>query len=371
MRGACVARLAVLTLVVLVSVPAAFSSAQKTTEFEKTRVVRRVEIHGNRAFSSGKLRGFLRTRGESFWRPWHHSPYRSDFLRFDRVTLQSYYRRRGYLETQVDSVRTDPVPGTDSKVDVRFFLTEGPLSRLSAIVLEGTAPLAENEVLKVLKQKPNDPVDIARVEVDRQAIEDHYANLGFAAVQVRDSLAAESIRVTVFYRIDPGPIARVRDVGVEGLHVTRRLVVAREVTVHSGDVLSRKKLADSQQRIYDTGLYSDVVFERGDIDSATHLTDLHLTVRERKMAWVDAGLGYGTLDQLRLTSEWGQRNIGREGIRFVVGGRMGVVVNRPIRRWTLGNRRGDASLTQPWTFGTRTRTTLSAYAEEIVRTQTG
>ena len=106
--------------------------------------LRRVEIHGNKAFSSGKLRGFLRTRGKSFWRPWHHYPYRSDFLRFDRATLQSYYRRRGYLAAQVDSVRTDPVPANDAKVDVSFFLTEGPLSRLSGILLEDTAPLPES-----------------------------------------------------------------------------------------------------------------------------------------------------------------------------------------------------------------------------------
>lgn len=356
--------------------PAAFSSAQKPLEFEKTRVVRRVEIHGNKAFSSRKLRGFLRIRGGSFWRPWHHSPYRSDFLRFDRVTLQSYYRRRGYLAAEVDSVTTDPVPGNEGKVDVRFFITEGALSRLSGTALEGTAPLPEPEVRKVLKQKTGDPVDIARIEVDRQAIEDHYANLGFAAVQVRDSLGAESTRVNVVYRIEAGPVARIRTVGVEGQRTTGRDVVTRELTVRKGDILSRKKLVESQQRIYDTGLYSDVVFERGDIDSATHLTDLHLTVRERKMAWVDAGLGYGTLDQLRLTSEWGHRNLGREGIRFIASGRMGVIV-KPLlpvsewKQWKLGNRRADASLSEPWIFGTRTRATVGGYAEQVVRTQTG
>ncbi len=374
MRVALVARAVVTALFFAAFFPAAFSSAQKTLEFEKTREVRSVEIHGNKAFSSRKLRGFLRTRGGSFWRPWHHSPYRSDFLRFDRVTLQSYYRRRGYLAAQVDSVRTDPVPGSDEKVDVRFFLTEGSLSRLSAILIEGEAPLPEPEVRKVLKQKPNDPIDIARVEVDRQAIEDHYANLGFAAVQVRDSLGADSTRVNVVYRIEAGPVARVRTVGVDGLHITRGRVVTREVTVRSGDILSRKKLVDSQQRIYDTGLYSDVVFERGEIDSVTHLTDLHLTVRERKMAWVDAGLGYGTLDQLRLTSEWGHRNIGREGIGFIVGGRMGIRLTQPDSgqsKSILGNRRVNASLTEPWIFGTRTRTTLGGYAEQVVQTQTG
>jgi outer membrane protein insertion porin family len=355
--------------------PAPAAGQRPPSELEQTRQVRRLEIHGNRAFSSRRLRGFLRTRGESFWHPWRHTPYRSDFLRFDRSTLQSFYRRRGYLSALVDSVRTDPVKGKDAKVDVDFFITEGPLSRLTGLGLIGTAPLAEVEVRKALKQKPGDPADITRMELDRQAVEDHYANLGYASVQVTDSVEVDSTRVRVVYRVVPGVVAVLGRVGVEGQHVTSRHVVTREVTVHTGDILSRKKLADSQQRIYDTGLYSDVVFERGDIDSVTHATDLHLTVRERKMAWVDAGLGYGTLDQLRLTSEWGHRNIGREGIRFTVTGRTGVVM-RPLlpasrwNNWKLGNRRVDASLSQPWTLGLRMQSALTGYAEQVVRTHT-
>src|SRR5436853_27262 len=93
------------------------------------------------------------------------------------------------------------------------------------------------------------------------------------------------------------------------------------------------------------------------------------------MAWVDAGLGYGTLDQLRLTSQWGHRNLGREGIRLTVTGRTGVVVRKegllPVAKWShwkVGNRRLDGSLSQPWTFGLRMQSTVGAYAEQVVRT---
>jgi outer membrane protein assembly complex protein YaeT len=373
MRGAWLASSILLAVLFLAFAPETRALADETVRaFEKTREVRSVQIEGNHAFSDRKLRGLLRTRGGSFWKPWRHSPYRADFLRFDRIALQSYYRRRGYLNAQVDSVRTDPVRGSANKVDVTFFLTEGPLSRVSRMFLENTAPLPEAEVRHALKQKPGDPVDITRVEADRQAIEDHYANLGYAAVDVRDSLGADSTLVAVVYKIDSGPVVRMRRVSVEGLRTTRGRIVTRELTVHPGDVLSRKKLAESQQRIYDTGLYSDVVFERGDIDSVSHQADLMLTVRERRMAWIDAGLGYGTLDQLRFTTEWGQRNIGHEGIRFAVGGRMGVVVvNRPVKKWTFGDRRVDASLSQPWTLGARIQTSLGGYTEQVVQTQTG
>src|SRR5207247_692067 len=218
MRGAWLASWILLALLLAGLAPGPGARAEEPAHaFEKTREVQSVRIVGNHVFSDGKLKALLRTRGSSFWRPWRHAPYRADFLRFDRVTLQSYYRRRGYLRAQVDSVRT-------------------------------------------------------------------------GALGVEDSA-----RGRVSDRIDSGPVVRMRRVSVEGLRTTRGGIVTRELTVHPGGVLSRKKLAESQQRIYDTGLYSDVVFERGEIDSVTHEADLHLTVRERRMEWVDAGIRYGTL----------------------------------------------------------------------------
>src|SRR5205814_5732962 len=106
------------------------------------------------------------------------------------------------------------------------------------------APLAETEVRKVLKQRAGDPADIARMELDRQAVEDHYANLGYASVQVGDSAEVTGTSVRVVYRVVPGVIAVLGRVGVEGQRTTRGRVVTRELTVHTGDVLSRKKLAD-------------------------------------------------------------------------------------------------------------------------------
>ena len=117
-----------------------------------------------------------------------------------------------------------------------------------------------------------------------------------------------------------------RRVGVEGLRTTRGRIVTRELTVHPRDVLSRKKLAESQQRIYDSGLYTDVQMELGPVDSTSHRAEVIVAVREQKMGWIDAGVGYGTVDQLRLTGQWGQRNIFRSSMRFVTTGRLGLRV---------------------------------------------
>ena len=117
---------------------------------------------------------------------------------------------------------------------------------MTGVGLEGTQPLPETEVRKVLKQKPGDPADIARMELDRQAVEDHYADLGYASVEVTDSVEVSGTQVRVVYRVVPGVIAVMGRVGVEGQRTTSGRVVTRELTVHTGDVLSRKKLADTR-----------------------------------------------------------------------------------------------------------------------------
>lgn len=325
--------------------------------------MRDLEIDGNSAYPDRTLRALLRTRGHSTLRFWRSSPYRSDFIRFDQATIVQFYRRHGYLDARMDSVGVTPVPGSERAVDVAFHLTEGPRAQVAQVAFEGVGPVEEEMLRRGLTQRAGEALDGVDLETDRQAIEDHYANLGYVAVAVRDSLEVDSTRVTIRYFISPGPRATLGGLTVQGNRHTRTSFVAREISLRRGEWMSRSRLAQSQQRIYDAGYYSDVQFERSPVDSATHQADLFVTVRERKMSWLDFGLGYGTVDQLRLTSEWGNRNLGRQGIRFTVDGKLGVrFFDRPIKAAT-GNTRADVAFSQPWFLKTRTQATLGAYAE--------
>lgn len=358
------ARLAALSIgAALAIVPPA--SAQ-VLPLDVDRHVGKVEIHGNEHYGSRTLKGLLRTRGGSFWRPWRENPYRPDFVRFDRATLQDFYRRHGYLEAAVDSVSV-LAAGSGSKVDVHFYLTEGPRARVGTVRFEGAGPIPEENLRKALVLKEGDPFEVPREDLSRQAVENQYAEQGYVGAAVRDSLEIEGARVGIVFRIQAGSQAVLDSVEVEGTHVTRPLFVTREVTLREGEIVARSKLLQSQQRIYDSGFYSDVQFDRTPIDSVTHATDLIVSVRERKMGWIDAGIGYGTVDQLRLTSQLGQRNLWRDGVRLVATGRLGFKVLRNPLRGRLGDRRLDVGLSRPWIFAIRMNTAIGVYAENIAK----
>jgi outer membrane protein insertion porin family len=346
-------------------------------DIEVERTVRRVEIHGNGSVGEGTLKKLLRTRGRGGFPFFRSRPLRPDYIRFDRLALQDYYRRHGFVEARVDSV---PLRFHDkgSEAEVHFYLTEGPRARVRTVRFEGAGPVPEDRLRKVLELKAGDPLDIPKQDLSREAVHNEYAERGYIAAVVRDSLEVDTSGVGIVYRIAPGPATRLDSIRVEGTSVTKPRFVKREFTVGRGDLLKRSKLLRSQQRIYDTGFYSDVRFDRSDVDSATQSADVIVDVRERKMGWIDMGVGYGTVDQLRLTTQIGQRNLWRDGVRLVATGLLGVRVKKSAqlddafpfvklypRNLRLGDSRIDASLTRPWNLGLRVAATVGGYAEHI------
>jgi outer membrane protein insertion porin family len=339
-------------------------SPAQVGELDVERVVRKVEIYGNTAYKAKELRDLLRTRGSSFWKPWQKNPLRADFIRADRIALTAYYRRHGFLEARVDSVPVHPVDKSSKKWDVFFYLTEGPRAVVDTIRIEGTGPLPESEFRKALRFQAGSPLDLPLVQASRDSVVNEYADRGYVLAKVVDSLQVHDHRVSINYRVQPGPRVLVDEFKVEGTRKTKSSFVSREMLLRPGDVVRRSKLILSQQRVYDSGLYSDVQMELGPMDSTTHRADVILSVREQKMGWIDAGIGYGTVDQLRLTGQWGQRNIFRSSMRFVTTGRLGIRVLEDPLRMELGDRRLDVALTHPWPLGLRMQTTLGAYAED-------
>lgn len=362
-----VRRLIVLLALAALALPAAAARAQIDLGEDEPQV-KRVGISGNLAYDDKTLKSLIRTRGKSFFRPWRDAPLRSDFLRFDQVVIQDFYRRHGYLSARVESVVVDRANGDE--VSVRFALIEGPRAFVQSIDFFGPSA-AEEEILRgVIPLSAGRPFDYPQLEVSRLAIDSVYAERGHVATAIRDSIERVGDDVRVRFEIDPGPVAVLRSTVVEGTQATKPGFVSREVTLHPGETLARSKLLRSQQRIYDSGFYNDVEFATGVIDPATRETDLIVSVRERRQGWVDAGVGYGTEEGARLTGQVGQRNLFRDGVRGIATGRLGIrAKTKPrfpyVRDFFVGKRRADVSLSRDWLFGFHVRGTVGAYAEKV------
>lgn len=346
-------------LFLFLSVPCTSSCA----DLFKLPYVSRVEFEGNRVFSDSQLKKVMKTKEHSILRPFRKSEFRKDFLQVDIESIEGLYGRHGYLKAKVDSQRVDRIKqGQAVAIFLRIF--EGPRSLVEDVRLEGAHAVPVAKLVKGLSLKKGAPFDPGSIENDRRFILEQYAEEGYLYASVSDNTLLEDNRAHVLYVMREGIQVRTGNIEILGNKATSRRLVAREVTLKKNEVLRRSQLIKTQQYIYDTGLYSDVSISPVERDTLLPVVDLDIFVKERKLAWVGGGIGYGSSDQLRLVGEWGYRNLFDRGQRLFTSANL--AFGRRLfeqGKAVLDASRFDVGLVEPRLFGTRTIGQVLLYRE--------
>jgi outer membrane protein insertion porin family len=182
------------------------------------------------------------------------------------------------------------------------------------------------------------------------------------SVGVEISEAYESATVT--FSINPGELARFGRVEIVGLDKTHDHVASREITFKEGEIYRRRKIIDSQQYLYSTGLFSYVSLSPMETSPDPLRADMLLTVGERKSNYVNLKLGAGQDYERDLTFEtsvaWGNRNIWRRGHRLSLSFSSGFQI---IPDWDNYRNRLSVSYLWPWWILPRTPLSLDVTYE--------
>jgi outer membrane protein insertion porin family len=280
-------------------------------------------------------------------------PVNLERLQGDIQRIRSYFRSLGYWNAQVElAVEFDH---ERRKTRATYTIDPGIQRVVGRISVAGEQSLPEKKLLEFVEQKPGEVFDVARTDLDRRRIESEYANRGFYRVQVVADIQSATADVEprvhdLIYRIDEGPRIIVGQIRVEGNVVTQASIIRRELAFETSEVLNREKVEESRTRLYSTGFFSRV--EILPIDEATTDTTVDVVVRvtERTMRFVGLGIGYGTRDQLRLSGEWGHRNLWGRAKRGTIRG----LLATELFPADLVRTRVEGRYVEPWLFGTRT-----------------
>jgi translocation and assembly module TamA len=179
----------------------------------------------------------------------------------------------------------------------------------------------------------------------------------------------DSTKVDIDWTITPGDALRVRNTRVSGARTVREDLVRRELTFKRGEIFGTKKVLESTQNLYDTGYFNSVEIKPDSINPAVRTVDLDVRVRERKMGYVETGVGVGNVYGNSLTGEWGQRNIFGTGKIFSLKSSYSFQLF-PDNRFSLSNidfrskyMRHEGDLTFPHVVGTWNTFALGAFYE--------
>ena len=218
-----------------------------------------VEIAGNRYFDAATIRERMTITPASFPR-FRFGRYSQKMLDRDLDAVRDLYHSNGFRDADVTTQIDDDYKGVHGHLLVHIEVKEGPQWFVDELVLEGVPEADLPYLRKELQSTEGEPFSEASVAADRDTVLTYYFNNGYpdAAFEWTQADGSSPYRVKLTYTISTGKREYVRSVMVRGLRTTRESLVDKRILLKSGDPLSQSQIAESQQKLYDLGVFSKV-----------------------------------------------------------------------------------------------------------------
>jgi outer membrane protein assembly complex protein YaeT len=246
-------------------------------------------FEGNRAIPTTELMRAISPPAQGLL---SHAPlYSRSLLENKRSALTAFYQSKGFLDVRISPRVDDHFRNQPGHWFVTFQVEEGLQTTVHHLAFTGISSDMQKALWPSLRTKPAQPYSPGRAAADRDTISNYLANLGYAQAEVNwhTSPVNEQHRVDLDFRIELGRQERIRRIVILGNEHTRLGIIRRELVIHQGQPLSQDNVADSQSRLYELGMFSQVQIAPQDV-SNTEAEKTVLVAVEESRRWT---LGYG------------------------------------------------------------------------------
>jgi outer membrane protein assembly complex protein YaeT len=230
----------------------------KVDQGERHRVLD-VEVLGNKYFSRQTIRErmLIQPAGGLLL----HGLFSQSMLAHDVGAIQGLYQSNGFLQVKVEPTVQDDYLGHTGQIKVSIKIDEGPQTLVGRLAILGNSSVPDNLIYGLISSTAGQPYADVNVGADQTQITNYYFNHGFPQVRCEAAVKVDAEnpqRMDLTYRITEGPQVFVDRILVSGLTYTKEFVVNREIALHPGAALSQEQMLDSQQRLYDLGIFNAV-----------------------------------------------------------------------------------------------------------------
>jgi len=267
--------------------------------------VAEVEITGNKALSSGKIKNVMEIQTKG-WKVWSKAQVLDrSALKRDQEAIVQLYRNEGYYLAEVEvSAREE-----GQKALIKVEIQEGEPVRIRQVEVDLSAFDPDPPVqLSSLPGRFLVKGEIFRLEDYRQVKNEMVKYLAERSypkpdLEAQARVSAKGGWADVSFKLSPGPSLVMGPVTFEGHHRTRTEVLVKEIPWQGGEPFQLSLLNELQRRLIDLGVFSSVRVEAllDQIKSAQDGQAAPIMVKlvERKARSVEVGVGFGSEDKLR------------------------------------------------------------------------
>jgi outer membrane protein assembly complex protein YaeT len=202
------------------------------------------------------------------------------------------------------------------------------------------------------------PYRAAEVARSREALVAAWRRAGYLDARAQSEVLLNEARDAARVRlvVEPGERTIVEHVVLAGLDETRDVTVERELELAPGEAFSFERLLESQRRLLGLGIFERVQISELDPDR-TRRRDVVVSVLEAPRTSWSWGIGYSEQDKVRGSVEVVRRNLAGLGRTASV-----------FARASFRGSRFQLNLREPWLFGRKLDSFLTAFWEEEDRT---
>jgi outer membrane protein insertion porin family len=256
---------------------------------ERHKIVK-VQIAGNKYFRLDDLRPLLHVQEASVLLS--RGRYSQALLRSDARDIENMYRANGFSQVKVNTQVDDNHHGVKNHVAVVIRIDEGPQTVVGEFQITGNTSQSTDS-LPALNTGPGQPFSDSRIADDRDIILNYYFNSGFPnATFEATAKPASGNRMDVTYNIHEGERIYVDRVLVAGRENTKPYVIDNELQMKSGDPLSQGDLLETQQKLYDLGIFSRVDTAVQNPEGVEPRKNVLVQVQEAKRYTFNYGIGF-------------------------------------------------------------------------------
>jgi outer membrane protein insertion porin family len=284
--------------------------------------VKNIIIEGNKALSSGKIKGAIETK--EWWIFSFFSStgyYKKDRMDADVEKVRNLYYNNGYLKVVV----AEPEITVDNKaMTIKLRVSEGDQFRVSSVDISGNKIHDNASINKLISLAPNSVFMKNVLEKDMQAITELYSKNGYALATVLPNLVPDEQNRTVKVNlaIEEGDKYKIGRIEISGNTKTRDKVIRREIRLDEGETFDSTRLKRSYERINNLGFFEGVdMVPKPKYEDKT--VDLDVKVKERPTGFLSVGGGYSSTDRFIATADITQGNLFGRGQYIKVKGELG------------------------------------------------
>jgi outer membrane protein assembly complex protein YaeT len=275
--------------------------------------VARVDIQGNEEVRASLVKNAMATRASSRW-PWGRKyAFEPAVFRADQVRVVELYRLMGYRKAEVVASSLEDL-GPGEGLRVTLTLHEGPRTTVDETYWQGLPPLsvsARHTLLEQSRLREGEPHIAGLVLQEQRKALDILAEEGYplAKVATAEEWSQDSLRVSVGFTVQPGPLCRFGPTSFDGVQRLRVRDLQRNQTYREGALFRRSKLRDTRQQLYSQGLVKYVAVSLADAPDSLGSLPVTFRIREASQRYLKAAVGFGSQDRVRGALTLGHRNL--------------------------------------------------------------